>query len=216
MIKHALILVTTGLLAVGVGISTTGCKTARVDKPLTAELGDSDPDTQLEFWHTLAQQSVTSNDDAFHGLLLFLDGTDASTDYAGRVETLKSRKLLPAGFNRPAEEAVDRGTLAVALSRTLKIRGGLVMALTGPSPRYATKELVFLGIYPPSSPNQTFSGTEYLGIIGKAEDYQRVERAGTSRALTALQPENDVQGAQTQPNPDELVEPTTAPAPETP
>jgi hypothetical protein len=205
MKTNTLILVmAAGLLGAG----AAGCQTAHVDKPLTAELGSSDPDTQLEFWHTLAEQSVTSNDDAFHGLLLFLDGTDASSDYAGRVETLKSRKLLPAGFNQPAEQAVDRGTLAVALARALKIRGGLVMALTGPSPRYATKELVFLGIFPPSSPNQTFSGTEYLGIIGKAEDYQRVERAGTERPLASLQTENDIQGGQNEPTPKELVEPT--------
>jgi hypothetical protein len=202
-----ILVVSAGLIGVG---AAAGCKTAHVDQPLTAELGASDADTQLEFWHTLAQQTVTSNDDAFHGLLLFLDGTDASTDYAGRVETLKSRKLLPAGFNQPAEQAVDRGTLAVALSRALKIRGGLVMALTGPSPRYATRELVFLGIYPPSSPNQTFSGTEYLGIIGKAEDYQRIEHSGTQRPLAALQPENEVEAggnaAQTQPD----VEPAPA------
>jgi hypothetical protein len=213
MHKKALILVmAAGLLGVG----ALGCQTAHVDKPLTAELGSSDPDTQLEFWHTLAQQQVTSNDDAFHGLLLFLDGTDASNDYDGRVETLKSRKLLPSGFSQPAEQAVDRGTLAVALSRVLKIRGGLVMALTGPSPRYATKELVFLGIFPPSSPNQTFSGTEYLGIIGKAEDYQRVERAGTDRPLASLQAENDIQGGQNEPTPEELVQPTPPPAAATP
>jgi hypothetical protein len=164
----------------------TGCTAARVDQPLTAQLGADDPDTQLEFWHSLAQQPVTSNDDAFHGLLLFLDGADPAADYAGRVDALKQRKLLPHGFSAPAEQAVDRGTLAVALSRVLQIRGGVVMSLTGPSPRYATKELMFLGIYPPSSPNQTFSGTEYLGIIGKAEDYQRVARAGTARPLDAV------------------------------
>lgn len=189
----------------------TGCTTARVDRPLTAELGASDPDTQLEFWHSLADQPVTSNDDAFHGLLLFLDGTDPATTYEQRVAALQDRRMLPKGFNQPAEQAVDRGTLAVALSRALNIRGGVVMALTGPSPRYATKELAFLGIYPSSSPNQTFSGTEYLGIIGKAEDYQRTARVGTARPLDALapdQPEHDVQAGQDQPTPKELVEPS--------
>jgi hypothetical protein len=210
MTKHALTILAL-LLVTGIG----GCQSAHVDKPLTATLGDSNPDTQLEFWHTLAEQPVTSNDDAFHGLLLFLDGTDPSSDYAGRLDALKSRKLLPAGFNEPANRAVDRGTLAVALSRALKIRGGLVMALTGPSPRYATKELVFLGIYPPSSPNQTFSGTEYLGIIGKAEDYQRVERAGTDRPLASLQPENETQAGQNEPTP-KATPPATPVEPATP
>jgi hypothetical protein len=190
-----------------------GCQAARVDQPLTAELGASDPETQLEFWHTLAQQPVTSNDDAFHGLLLFLDGTDPGPDYAARVAALKDRRLLPRGFDAPAEEAVDRGTLAVALSRALEIRGGVIMSLTGTTPRYATKELIFLGIYPPSSPNQTFSGTEFLGIVGKAEDYQRVARAGTARPLDALRPENDVQGGRDTPPADELVEPAPPTSP---
>jgi hypothetical protein len=174
-----------------------GCHSAYVDKPLTAELGSDDEDTQLEFWHTLAQQPITSNDDAFHGLLLFLDGADPGPDYAARVAALKDRKLLSKGFREPAEQAVDRGTLAVALSRVLKIRGGVVMSLTGPSSRYATKELVFLGIFPPSSPNQTFSGTECLGIIGKAEDYQRVAQSGTVRPLEALKTEGETRPADT-------------------
>jgi hypothetical protein len=177
------------LLAAVAVILLTGCQAARVDRPLTAELGDSDEETQLEFWHTLAQQPVTSNDDAFHGLLLFLDGADPGPDYAARRAALKDRRLLPKGFDAPAEQAVDRGTLAVALSRALGVRGGIMMSISPSCPRYATKELVFLGIYPPSSPNQTFSGTEYLGIIGKAEDYQRVERSGSARPLQAFGPE---------------------------
>ena len=186
----------------------TGCQAARVERPLTADLGGGDEETQLEFWHTLASQPITSNDDAFHGVLLFLDGADPGPDYAARVESLKSRKLLPANFDEPAEQAVNRGTLAVVLSKALKIRGGVVMSVTGANPRYATKELVFLGIFPPSSPNQTFSGSEFLGIVGKAEDYQRVARAGTARPLRALQTENDIQGGQDQPPPKELVEPS--------
>jgi hypothetical protein len=50
------------------------------------------------------------------------------------------------------------------------------MRAFGPTPRYATRELVYLDLYPPSGPNQTFSGTEFLGIMGKIEDYQRAER----------------------------------------
>jgi hypothetical protein len=150
-----------------------GCQTARVERPLTRELGGNEPGEQLEFWDRLTEQSVTSNDDAFHGLLMFLDGDDPADDYAGRVRALKSRKMIPRGFNHPAEQAVDRGTLAVAILKALNIKGGLTLRVFGPTPRYAVRELVFMELYPPSSPNQTFSGTEFLGIIGKLEDYQR-------------------------------------------
>jgi hypothetical protein len=157
----------------------TGCQSARVARPLTLDHGGNDDFEQLEFWHALAGRPVTSNDEAFHGLLLFLDGNDPSDDYAGRVQRLRSRRMLPGGFHQPGDQAVERGTLAVAVVRALKIEGGLALRLTGATPlgsRYAVRELQFMELYPPSSPNQTFSGTEFLGIIGKLEDYRRTEQ----------------------------------------
>jgi hypothetical protein len=85
--------------------------------------------------------------------------------------------MLAKSFNQPAEQAVQRGTLAVALVKALDIKGGVMLRLLGPTQRYAVRELVFMELYPPSSPNQTFSGVEFLGIIAKAEDYQRQEGA---------------------------------------
>jgi hypothetical protein len=48
----------------------------------------------------------------------------------------------------------------MAICRALDIKGGVNLHLLGPTPRYATRELMFVGIYPISSPRQTFSGTE--------------------------------------------------------
>jgi hypothetical protein len=182
-IRASLRLATLGLI-----LLASGCQTARVDRPLTRELAGNDANEQLEFWHRLADQRVTSNDDAFHGLLLFLDGDDPATDYDGRVRALRSRRLLPKGFNQPAEQAVQRGTLAVGILKALDIKGGLTLRLLGPTPRYAVRELVFMELYPPSSPNQTFSGAEFLGIIGKVEDHQRQERA-VHEARLRVEPE---------------------------
>ena len=81
--------------------------------------------------------------------------------------------MLPGGFDEPADHAIERGTLAVALVRALSIRGGVTMSVLGPSPRYAVRELQYLDIYPVSSPNQTFKGSEFLSILSRAEDYQR-------------------------------------------
>jgi hypothetical protein len=78
-----------------------GCKTAKVAEPLTANLAGSDPDAQMEFWHTLATRNLTSNDEAFHGLLLFLDAEDPAKDYAGRVELLKGKGLLTGRSTSP-------------------------------------------------------------------------------------------------------------------
>jgi len=149
-----------------------GCHTAKVAQPLTGKLAGNDPDSQLEFWHTLATRPVTSNDEAFHGLLLYTSGEDPAKDYPGRVAVLKQRKMLPGNFDRPADEAVQRGPLAQAICKALDIKGGLMLRMTG-AQRYAVRELQFLELYPPSGPNQTYSGSEFLGIIGRMEDYQR-------------------------------------------
>ena len=150
-----------------------GCQTPRSGKPLAAELTRNDDDAQVNFWHELADEPITTNDHAFHGLLLYLDQKDDSADYAARVHTLKARKMLPKHFEEAATAGVRRGTLAVAIMRVLGEHGGVTTTLLGPTPRYAVRELMFLNVYPPSTPNQSFSGNEFVGIIGRVEDYQR-------------------------------------------
>jgi hypothetical protein len=180
------------LLAAG---ALCSCQTAHVAQPLTQsqDTGGSDPDSQMEFWHQLAARPVTCNDEAFHAVLLYVDEKDDSANYAQRVETLRERGLLPSSFAGTADEAIRRGTLAVTIVKILHIKGGWVMHVFGPTQRYAVRELIYDGLYPPSSPQQTFSGTEFLGIMGKVEDYRREHFAelpetennpGTSGATT--------------------------------
>lgn len=189
--KYAL----TVIALIGLALPLTGCNRAQVANPLTATTAGSDPASQLEFWHVLATRNVTSNDEAFHGLLLFLDETDPATDYAGRVQTLKDRGILPASFDRPADEGVTRGTLAVALCNALQIKGGVVMRVFGASPRYAVRELRYLNIYPPSSPHQTFRGNEFVYLIGRAEDYLRIRGDEAGEVEPHAEPGEKITGA---------------------
>jgi hypothetical protein len=173
-----------GLLVSAIALLAAGCQSAHVGQPLTQTLGGNDSDTQMEFWHQLETRPMTSNDEAFHGLLLYADGQDGSTSYAQRMSTLRERDMLPIGFDRPADEAVNRGTLAVAIAKLLQIRGGVLMHVSGGRvERYAVRELVYLNVYPPSSQNQTFSGAEYVGVIGKLDDYQRGNPANVPAAV---------------------------------
>src|SRR5689334_22463392 len=103
------------MTAVVVGMLLVGCVTPRAGQPLAKELAGSDPDAQVNFWHALADQPVTSNDQAFHGLLLYVDGKDDSPDYAARIANLKSRGMLPLGFYQPPGAGVHRGVVAVAI-----------------------------------------------------------------------------------------------------
>lgn len=167
-IKHAFCMLVLSLAAVG-------CQTATVPSTVVSQHGGAEPEAQLEFWHALAEAPLTSNDDAFHALLLAFNGEDPAGDYHARVELLRSKGWLPAGFGAPAEAAVERGTLAVALTEILGIDGGVMMNLLG-GPRYATRELQHKNVYPRnSSPNQTFSGAEFVGIIARAEEHQQIE-----------------------------------------
>jgi len=162
-----------------------GCQSARVTKPAIAEFGGSDPDAQIDFWHALASRSLTSNDDAMHAMLLYLDDKDDCATYADRVAELKKRRLLHAGFDSPADEAVRRGTVAVMFANALHLRGGWAMHIFGSTPRYALRELQYLAIFPYSSPQQTFSGTEFVGVIGALEDYQNAHGSGSKPAIPA-------------------------------
>lgn len=161
------------------------CQTAHVSNPVTTQSSGHDADAQLSFWHELASRPVTSNDDAFHGLLLYLDNDDASTNYDQRVAALKSRGLLPGSFSQPADVAVERGTLAVALVKIIGIRGGWAMHVLGPTPRYATREMVYDNLFPQSSPRQTFSGAEFVGVIGKIDDFQQASGLNAAPASGA-------------------------------
>ena len=153
-------------------LSLAACNGPQAGKSLVGTLPKDGPDSQLEFWHELNQRPMTTHNDAFHGLLLYLDGKDPSPDYAARVKALKARDILPNGFDRPADEAITRGTLAIAISRMIHLKGGVMYTLI-PNGRYATRELQYAGLYPLSTRNQIFSGSEYVGIIGRLEDYQR-------------------------------------------
>jgi hypothetical protein len=160
-----------------------GCQSVRVREPLPAGWSDNDAHARTEFWYRLSARPVATNDEAFHAILLYLDNTDACSDYAARVKALQARKMLPADFHQASDKAVDRGTFAVALVRALKIEGGATMQLFGISPRYAVRALEYRGIYPPSSPNQGVSGGALVGIMQKAEEFERGSPADAPAAF---------------------------------
>ncbi|QNN23446.1 hypothetical protein HED60_14565 [Planctomycetales bacterium ZRK34] len=167
---HALML----MLAIG-AVGLTGCQRTIVEDELAVNYAADDVDAELNFWHGLADKPITSNDEALHGLILLAEGKDAAQSYDQRIQWLKQRNWIEGSFDRPADEAVTRGTVARVMCHILGIDGGLTMRVLGAHPRYATRELVYLNILPPSSEQQGMSGIQFMGMVSRAEAYKEGE-----------------------------------------
>src|SRR5438477_9220691 len=107
------------LAIVALAFVSGGCASVPAGKSVVSEMSGKPDASEVEFWHALQTRPLATNDDAFHGLLIYLNGSDTSADYAARVSALKQRGMLPANFNEKAAEALERGTLAVALVKAL-------------------------------------------------------------------------------------------------
>ena len=161
-------LLTVGLLALAASL---GCDSTIHSSSVITEYDQGDANAEMEFWHGLSDQLVTTNNDAMHGLIELANETDPSTSYEQRLAWLKQRELLDADFNGAPDEAVKRGTVAQVICRILKIEGGVSMRLIGADPRYATRELVYLEIMEYGTEQQALSGIEFVGTISRAQDF---------------------------------------------
>jgi hypothetical protein len=126
-----------------------------------------------EFWYQLARATRVTNDTATRALLLHLDDPAADAPYPQRIAALQERKLLPRNFNPPPQSSADRGDLAVAFCAMLDLKGGLMSRVLPRNPRYATRTLMFEGVYPDSTPQMGFTGSEFVGVIGAIDDRRR-------------------------------------------
>ncbi len=182
------------LLVTLFAILAVGCQPTKVNRTLMPNFAGNADEVQMEFWHRLAEKKLTSNNEAFHALLIFVEGEDKYERYYQRVDALKRKGMLMPDFEGKANEAVSRGTMSVALFRALDLKGGVIISIFGPSPRYATRELRYRNIYPESSPNQTFSGGEFIGLMGRAEDWLAVQRAKAASGSNDLPAVNTEMG----------------------
>jgi len=152
-------------------VALAGCETTRRASPLVTDYDQQNAEAELDFWHGLADQPVTTNNDAFHGLIEFHEGVDPHRTYEDRVAWLTDQGFLDAGYQGQADQAINRGTVAQILARMLEIEGGVTMRLIGAHPRYATRELIYLEIMRRGTAQQGLSGIQFVGLVGRAHDY---------------------------------------------
>lgn len=153
-------------------ISIAGCSRSLMEAPVQTSYDRASVTDSVDFWHQLPSRAAVTNGEAMHALLLFADSRDPHETYDERIADLLSRGWLAEGFDEPADLAMQRGTLAKGLAGAMDIGGGVMMRLTDRSPRYSTRELLFLGIFPPGTSQQVLNGYQFIGVISKAQDYQ--------------------------------------------
>lgn len=153
-----------GAIALG---TIAGCARTSVDSSLVAR--DELRADELEFFAQLDTQPIVTNDDALHALFLFATGEDPHETYEQRVDAARLKGWIPLHDTPPATESVSVGTVAVALTRITGVRGGVTMRLLGPTPRAATRELIFLDVLPDRTEWQALSGAEFVEVLGRAE-----------------------------------------------
>ncbi len=140
-------------------------------------------EAELEYLEALETQRVVTNHDALHGLLLLADGADPHETYEQRLADARQRGWLARDAAPEANESAAIGMMAVAACDILAIKGGLTMRLLGPSPRYCTRELIFLDILPPRTEHQSLSGLEFIDLLGRIEDRLGEESRGREGAI---------------------------------
>ncbi len=148
-----------------------GCQGSQHASPLITEYDPADARGELDFWHGLADQPITTHNDALHGLIELANGTDPAATYEQRIVWLCEHGYMDWGWYEAHDLAVTRGLVAGVLCRILEIEGGVTMRLIGPHPRYAVRELVYREIMRPGTFQQAMSGIEFVGVIGKARDF---------------------------------------------
>ncbi|MFO0782299.1 MAG: hypothetical protein U0636_01260 [Phycisphaerales bacterium] len=116
----------------GVVCVACGCQRATVEHPAIQQYPAATQ--ELDYLDALNGQVVVTNDDAMHGLILFADGSDLSTDYAGRVKVAKEKGWISSGWDRPANESATVGWMAVAGCKITGIEGGCPCASSDPPP----------------------------------------------------------------------------------
>ena len=157
------------VLSVG-GCAPAGVKGVRAFEDLPAAEGEVMSDA--EFFYELTNKRYCSTDDAYRGVLLFIDGKDTSKDFQERAARVQMHGIVKKSWKHNAKAPITKGKVAYMFARALEIRGGVVYNITDASPRYALRELIYHDIIISGSENQKLSGAEYVGILGRADDYR--------------------------------------------
>jgi len=125
------------------------------------------------FIDRISSQKNVSENDAFRGMLMLLDGEDAAATFEARVQALQERDVLPAEWAFQADRPLTRGRLAYMVHQACDVPGGVTLTLLGPTQRYCLRELQYRGFVGDGALYTPISGMEYVAVMKRADTYRR-------------------------------------------
>lgn len=179
--RSALVILAATLSSCGLHERTSIDQSASLQFPTTTD--------SLDFWDALEKQSVTTNDDALHGLILLTNTDQELGTWDERVRFARTQGWIAEDAEPPPpQESAQMGFIAVCVCDVLNVRGGLSMQLLGPTPRYCTRELVHMGLLPGITEHEALTGAEFTALLASVEQRQRVVEAKAARAAQSATP----------------------------
>jgi hypothetical protein len=136
--------------------------------------------TDAQFFAELGYKDVGLASDVARALVIFTsEGAESGADFEAGRAYLRTKGVLPDGWLDKArpEDPIDKGHLATLICRTLGVKGGLMMRLLGPVPRYALAECVYLELMARGADYCHVAGGELVGVIDRADRF-RLAQAG--------------------------------------
>lgn len=165
-----------GLAAVLAAAMLAGCQAGPVQQGDAPALVTDDSAGYLD---GLAARPEVTQDEAFAGLVLLLDGAAAEEPFEARVETLRQRGIVDRTWTFDPARTVTFGQAAYMLYQVFHERGlvgGATLMLLGPTQRYALREMQFQRLMGEGFVYQRITGMEYVAMLTRADAYIRTGR----------------------------------------
>jgi len=148
----------------------TGCRPAS-PQIAGAEAVLSKDAGSAAFLDRISSQPTVSENDAARGMLLLLDGKDTAETFGQRVGALIDRGVLCPRWSFDAARPITKGKLAYMVYTACRMKGGVMLWLTGPSQRYCLRELQYRGVMSKGSVGTKVTGMEFAAVLGRADAY---------------------------------------------
>ncbi len=111
--------------------------------------------------------------DGARGIYNLVHGKHAEQPFAELARDLVTETVIDSAWSPAETDKLTKGQVAYMLCRALKIEGGAILRLTGPSRRYCLRECLHLGLLSQGVTDEYVSGRELIDILQKADVFKK-------------------------------------------